>query len=128
MNRCLSLLRALLPPAAVLLGALAFAQPACWAQWQEPPRIPPIPPQAARGVLEVTAPPEALLDGQPARLAPGARIRDRNNLMVVSGALIGQQNVVRYTRDPQGLLQEIWVLTPTEAALPASAQSVSSAP
>jgi hypothetical protein len=72
---------------------------------------------AQRGVLLVTAPPEVLLDGQPARLAPGARIRDRNNLLVVSGALIGQQLVVRYTRDPLGLLREIWVLTPAEAAV-----------
>ncbi|MFN4005278.1 MAG: hypothetical protein ACK4MJ_05560 [Hylemonella sp.] len=121
MNRCLSFLRTPLRPAAALLGVSLFALPAA-AQWLEPQRIPPIPPQAVRGVLEVTAPPEALLDGQPARLAPGARIRDRNNLMVVSGALIGQKNVVRYTRDPLGLLQEIWVLTPAEIAASAPAQ------
>jgi hypothetical protein len=54
---------------------------------------------------------------QPARLAPGARIRDRNNLLVVSGALIGQDLLVRYTRDPLGLLHEVWVLTPSEAAV-----------
>ena len=103
------------------LGAVLLALPAL-GQWQEPQRIPPIPAHAVRGVLEVTAPPEVLLDGQPARLAPGARIRDRNNLMVVSGALIGQKHTVRYTRDPLGLLLEVWVLTPAEVAASAPAQ------
>lgn len=90
---------------------------AAQAQMADPQRIPPMAKHAQRGVLRVMAPPEVLMNGQPARLAPGARIRDRNNLLVVSGALIGQDLVVRYTRDPLGLLHEVWVLTPREAAV-----------
>lgn len=120
MNRCLSFIARWRAGLAALVTVL-LALPAL-GQWQEPQRIPPIPAHAARGVLEVTAPPEVLLDGQPARLAPGARIRDRNNLMVVSGALVGQKNVVRYTRDPLGLLLEVWVLTPKEVAASAPVQ------
>ncbi|MDE2618466.1 MAG: hypothetical protein KGL73_15790 [Burkholderiales bacterium] len=84
--------------------------------------MPPISAKAQRGVLRVVAPPDVLVDGQPARLAPGARIRDRNNLMVVSGALLGQDLVVRYTRDPLGLVHEVWVLTASEAAAGMPAQ------
>jgi hypothetical protein len=102
---------------ATLAVSLVFvaAQPAA-AQTLDPQRIPPMAASAQRGVLRVVAPPEVLLDGQPARLAPGARIRDRNNLLVVSGALIGQDLIVRYTRDPLGLVHEVWVLTADEAA------------
>jgi len=118
MNRCLHAPagRAL----AVLLAlaaSLVFSVPLpATAQVADPQRIPPIAATAQRGVLRITAPPEVLLDGQPARLAPGARIRGRNNLLVVSGALIGQDLPVRYTRDPLGLVHEVWVLTATEAA------------
>lgn len=117
MNRCSSPHTRPRRGTALLLGALALSALAPGlARSQEAQRIPPIAPDARRGVLAVTAPPDVLLDGQPARLAPGARIRDRNNLLVVSGALLGQQLVVRYTRDPLGLLRDIWVLTPAEAA------------
>lgn len=101
-------------------GLLVFGNAS--AQTSDPQRIPPISIRAQRGVLQVVAPPEVLMDGQPARLAPGARIRDRNNLMVVSGALLGQELVVRYTRDPLGLIHEVWVLTASEAAAGAPPQ------
>lgn len=119
MNRCsLSALHNLgaLAVAGFLLSASALAQTA------DPQRIPPISAKAQRGVLQVVAPPDVLMDGQPARLAPGARIRDRNNLMVVSGALLGQELTVRYTRDSLGLILEVWVLTANEAAASAPAQ------
>jgi len=117
MNRCspLSSFRFRAVCLAFALGG-AFVPPGTSAQTADPQRIPPISAKAGRGVLRVVAPPDVLMDGQPARLAPGARIRDRNNLMVVSGALIGQDLVVRYTRDPLGLVHEVWVLTATEAA------------
>ena len=92
------------------------------AQTADPQRIPPISAKAQRGLLRVVAPPDVVMDGQPARLAPGARIRDRNNLMVVSGALLGQELVVRYTRDPLGLVHEVWILTASEAAAGAPPQ------
>jgi hypothetical protein len=75
------------------------------------------PATALRGELTVAAPPDVLLNGQPARLAPGARIRAQNNLMQVSGALAGQRWIVNYTRDITGTLLDVWVLTPAEQAI-----------
>ncbi len=74
------------------------------------------PADALRGHLVVTQPPLALLNGQPARLAPGARIRDANNMGLVSGAIANQKLVVNYTVDISGLLSNVWVLTPAERA------------
>ena len=70
---------------------------------------------ALRGDLQVTAPPEVLLNGQPARLAPGARIRNAQNMVQLSGSLVGQKLLVHYTLDGFGLVHDVWVLTPDEA-------------
>jgi hypothetical protein len=93
-----------------------------------PQRIPPISARAQRGVLRIVQPPEVLLNSRPARLAPGARIRNRNNLIVVSGALLGEDLPVRYTLDPMGLVHEVWVLTAEEAARDPMPQLYSPAP
>jgi len=74
------------------------------------------PADALRGALVVVDPPAALLNGQPARLAPGARIRDANNLQQLSGSLVGAKLLVHYTLDPLGLIHDVWILTPQEAA------------
>jgi hypothetical protein len=76
----------------------------------------PFPASALRGELLVTASPEALLNRQPVRLAPGARIRDGDNRLVLSGRVVGHKLLVHYTRDLQGNLLEVWVLTAAEAA------------
>jgi hypothetical protein len=70
---------------------------------------------ALRGELVVKAPPEALLNGKPARLAPGVRIRNQQNLIQLSGTLIDQRMVVNYTLDGMGLVRDVWVLTEEEA-------------
>ena len=75
----------------------------------------PFPATALRGTLEVTQPPEVLLNGQPARLAPGARIRNADNLLQLSGALVGQRLLVHYTRDALDNVHLVWILTPEEA-------------
>ncbi|KAF1048549.1 hypothetical protein [Xylophilus sp.] len=76
------------------------------------------PDAALRGTLEVTTPPAVLLDGQAARLAPGARIRSTGNLFVVPASLAGQTLAVNYLRDAaSGDLQEVWILTAEEAAV-----------
>jgi len=80
------------------------------------------PPQAERGLLRVILPPEVQLNGKPDRLSPGSRIRSTNNLLVLSGSLIGQDLVVNFVRDPSGLLHEVWILSPEEAALPRPTQ------
>lgn len=73
------------------------------------------PEAALRGTLVVTAPPEITLDGVPGRLAPGARIKSVDNLLVLSGSLAGRSVLVNYVRDGQGLIREVWILNPQEA-------------
>ena len=79
-------------------------------------RIPPISAKSQYGVLRVVAPPDVLLNGKPARLSPGSRIRGTNNLMIMSGSLVGQDLKVRYTLEPLGLVHEVWILTAREIA------------
>jgi hypothetical protein len=74
------------------------------------------PATALRGEISFGQPPEVLVNGQPARLAPAARIRGLNNLIVMSGALMGQKAVVNYVLDPLGLVQDVWILTDAERA------------
>jgi hypothetical protein len=103
------MLRCALFAAAVLACTVAAAPAAAQA-----PRN--FPATALRGELVVTAPPEVLLNKQPARLAPGARIRGTDNMLVMSGAAVNQRLLVHYTLDLQGQMLEVWVLTPAEAA------------
>lgn len=74
------------------------------------------PAKALRGTLVVQAPPEVLLDGRADRLSPGARIRDTRNLLTLSASLVGHELNVNYVRDGAGLIHEVWILTPEEAA------------
>lgn len=66
--------------------------------------------------LVVTQPPEITLNGTPDRLSPGARIRNLNNLAVLSGSLAGQNLPMVYRRDSAGLVHEVWLLTESEYA------------
>ena len=62
-------------------------------------------------------------------LGAGARIRDQGNLQPRPATLAGQTFVVNYTVDTQGLLKEVWILRPEEAARkpwPASADEAKS--
>ena len=102
------------PPAwRAALCALALASLAggAWAQMQRP-----FPPTALRGSLVVGQTPEVALNGRAARLAPGARIRGQNNLLELPGALTGRRLAVHYTIDINGDVQDVWILTPEEAA------------
>jgi hypothetical protein len=87
------------------------------------------PPTALRGELTGTAPPDVLVNGKPARLAPGARIRNEDNRFEVMGQIAGRRLVVNYTLDAGGQLLDVWILTASESArqpwptTPAQAQS-----
>jgi hypothetical protein len=113
MNRCFS------PQAtgrygaglAMCLLALGF-WPAAQAQTQSRQ----FPAAALRGTLVVVQPPVISLDGKPARLSPGSRIRNTTNMLVMSGALVGQELTVNYLLEPNGMVHEAWILTPAEAA------------
>jgi hypothetical protein len=74
------------------------------------------PADALRGEFVVVQPPDVQLNGKPARLSPGARIRNEQNMVQLSGTLVGQKRVVNYTVDPLGQLRDVWLLTATEAA------------
>ncbi|TWO67840.1 hypothetical protein FN976_24720 [Caenimonas sedimenti] len=68
-------------------------------------------------VMAVSAtPPDVMLDGKADRLSPGARIRDLNNMMVLSGSLAGKSVYTVYKRDSAGLVHEVWLLTADEYA------------
>lgn len=111
MNRCLSLSPGRFLAALLTLLLWSAAHGPASAQYL--PRQ--FPPAALRGTLQVTAPPAVLLNGKSAQLSPGARIKGTNNLMVMSGALVGSSVLVNYVRDTQGLIQEVWILSPQEA-------------
>jgi len=87
------------------------------------------PQNALRGAVVIGIAPEIQLNGTLARLAPGARIRDANNMAVVPSALIGDRYLVNYTVDTSGLVKDVWILRPEEAAVrpwpttPAEAQA-----
>ena len=74
------------------------------------------PADALRGELSFLQPPAVLLNGREARLAPGARIRGENNLLQMSGALMGYKSIVHYTVDDVGLIKDVWVLNAGELA------------
>ena len=97
---------ALLTGAAVLFSTQTSAQ-----------QVRDFPVTALRGKLVVQAPPQITLDGKPDQLSPGARIRNPQNMLVMSATLTGQPLVVNYTRESNGMVHEVWVLTPQEAAI-----------
>lgn len=113
MTRCLAFPALRLPVRGSLLLAtvcLLLASAAAMAQGvsrQFPANI-------KRGVMMVTAPPEVQINGTSMRLSPGVRIRGPNNLLLMSGALIGQQYAVNYVLEQQGLVRDVWILTQAE--------------
>ncbi len=94
-----------------LVAALGLAAPAA-GQVQRA-----FPPTALRGAIVIGEAPEIVLNGQRARLAPGSRIRDGNNMSVVPSGLLGGRFLVHYTVDTSGLVKEVWILRPDEAAV-----------
>jgi len=112
MNRCLHVRKGLLLGLTTLLVTAASLVPES-ASAQSFERQ--FPKAARRASLEVTMPPNVLINGQAERLSPGARIKGLNNQLVLSGSLVGQRLLVNYLRDPQGLIHEVWLLSEAEA-------------
>lgn len=112
MNRCSSFS---LPKRSSLLALWLCALAPLAAVAQEVLPVRQFPPAAQRGMLTVVAPPAVQIDGMDARLAPGVRIRGANNLLVMSGALVGQTVPVNYLRERNsGMVQEVWILNAAE--------------
>jgi hypothetical protein len=122
MNRCIRILGGLAVLAAAL-SPLAYAQVASTSTTVlsdgngNIAAVRNFPPKVQRGTLIITAPPEVMLNGKPERLSPGARIRGTNNMLAMSGVLVGQQLVVNYLREPNGMLHDVWILTALEAQI-----------
>jgi hypothetical protein len=95
---------------ALLATTLALSAAAAAAQ----PRN--FPATALRGDFTVSAAPEVVLNKKSARLAPGARIRGANNLLLLPASITNQRLLVNYTLDLHGHILDVWVLTPAEAA------------
>ena len=95
--------------ATALLAAVCIVAPAA-AQVQRA-----FPQNALRGSLVIGVAPEVVLNGERARLAPGARIRDASNMVALPGALLGGPYLVHYTVDTSGLVKDVWILRPDEA-------------
>jgi hypothetical protein len=61
-------------------------------------------------------PPAILLNGVNTATAPTVRIHGLDNLIMMSGQLVGARAVVDYTTDMQGAIKEIWILSAIEQA------------
>ena len=114
MNRCVATSRA-----RATLPALALALAAATTPLLPTPAVAQVhrnfPQTALRGVIAITSPTDATLNTKPIRLAPGARIHGTDNMLVMSGQLIGQRFAANYTFEPNGMLFEIWLLSKDEA-------------
>lgn len=102
MNRC---------AIAALFAAAAVSLSSAHAQTHRP-----FTPQTLRGELVVQQSPDVTLNGKPARLAPGARLRSDSHMLLPPGSVAGQKLTVHYTQDINGLLMDVWVLNAAELA------------
>ena len=113
MNRCTPhLLSALF-----ILAASAMLPASAQTATEFKPAVRTFPAAALRGEMVVQAPPLVSMDGKPDRLSPGARIRDANNMLVMSGALVAQTLVVNYLRESTGQVHQVWILNSEEIRL-----------
>jgi len=97
--------------------ASAFLATACIAIVAQAQTQRAFPQDALRGSLVIGVAPDVVLNGERARLAPGSRIRNADNMVVVPGAVIGGPYLVHYTLDSTGLVKDVWILRPGEAAV-----------
>jgi hypothetical protein len=74
-----------------------------------------IPDEAKRGEIRHLQDMVVAIDGVPQRLAPGAQIRDASNRIVVPAA-VAAGTEVKYVLNDEGLVRQIWILSPAEAA------------
>jgi hypothetical protein len=124
MNRCNKMLARLLLAACAALAGLFITFPnAALAQGIERSA----PKDVVLGRMLVTAPPQIKMDGKSERLSPGSRIRDLNNMLVLSGGIVGKDLPVVYRRDAAGLVHEVWMLTDEEYSKLGGASAGSSA-
>jgi hypothetical protein len=76
----------------------------------------PFPASVKRGAMTPAYAPDIIIDGKPRRLAPSARIFNQDNLIEMPASLRGRDIVVNYQEDGEGLIVNVWILTPEEAS------------
>ena len=73
------------------------------------------PDSAVRGNITFKSPPQIEINGKADRLSPGARIRDEQGMLAMTGALEGKSFVVNFRREAAtGMVHEVWILTAEE--------------
>lgn len=73
-----------------------------------------IPDPVRLGVLKLGVFPGATLDGKTVMLAPGFRLHDGLNRVVVPASVIGASHTVAYQRGPLGEVLTAWIVTARE--------------
>ncbi len=74
------------------------------------------PQRALRGTIVFGTPPFIQLDGNATQMAAAYRVHGYNNLLLMSGQLVGVEGDVDFALDVSGQVYEVWLLTPAEAA------------
>ena len=103
-------LRLVLQALAALLLSILVGIAATPAQAQ----IRPIPANARLATLKLGVFPDAELNGKAIRLGPGARIYNRDNIIVIPSTLKDVAMVVAYVTGSLGEVVTVWILTDEE--------------
>jgi hypothetical protein len=93
----------------LLIAVACLASTAAYAQLRT------IPDEAKRGEMRHLEDMTVEIDGVLQRLAPGAQIRDAANRVIVPTA-VPPRAPVKYLYNGEGLVRQVWILTPEEAA------------
>jgi hypothetical protein len=72
-----------------------------------------LPAQAKAGKMRHVQESIVQIDGQLARLAPGAQIRDAHNRILLPAA-VPAGSLVKYTLNAEGQVSAVWILAPQE--------------
>ncbi|MGS0743690.1 hypothetical protein ACVBEF_17995 [Glaciimonas sp. GG7] len=76
------------------------------------------PPATLRGNMTITAYPTIVMDQTKIQLSPGSRIWGQNHLTQIPVSLGSSSYLVNYTKNVQGDVDRVWILTPDEAKQP----------
>lgn len=105
--------------AAAILGVSSLAMLPAYAQVQGGTGLMRNFPEASlRGNLVITGASDALINGQPIRMAPGMRLFTPQNSLVMAHQVLGREFVVNYLiENSTGMLLSAWILTANEATV-----------
>jgi hypothetical protein len=75
-----------------------------------------LPADAERGEIRHVAGMTVNIDGIERQLAPGAQIRNADNLIIVPAAIPSEGATAKYRLDSDGSVRQVWILSPREAS------------